>query len=118
MELALPATLHKLSEVSQRTGISRSALYREIINQRKADTGEIKINDKVNWFNPNYIRTENLSDLLNQMYLSKWTQGEQGVFKLFVFLKDNILHRTCLIFVIGVSEISVILIIVKFSCIF
>jgi hypothetical protein len=46
MELALPATLHKLSEVSQRTGISRSALYREIINQRKAETGEIKINDK------------------------------------------------------------------------
>ena len=24
----------------------RSALYREIINQRKAETGEIKINDK------------------------------------------------------------------------
>lgn len=44
MEIALPATLHTLGEVSQRTKISRSALYREIINQRKAKTGEIEIN--------------------------------------------------------------------------
>jgi hypothetical protein len=40
MEIALPATLHSLSDVSARTKISRSALYREIINQRKK-TGEI-----------------------------------------------------------------------------
>ena len=30
MESALPATLHKLIEVGSRTGLSRSALYREI----------------------------------------------------------------------------------------
>jgi excisionase family DNA binding protein len=30
MENALPPTLHKLSAVSARTGLSRSALYREI----------------------------------------------------------------------------------------
>jgi hypothetical protein len=45
MELALPATLHKLNDVSQRTGISRSALYREIINQRTPN-GEIRTNAK------------------------------------------------------------------------
>jgi hypothetical protein len=43
MELVLPATLHSLSDVSARTKISRSALYREIINQRGKD-GEIKTN--------------------------------------------------------------------------
>jgi len=72
----------------------------------------------VNWFKPNSIRIENLSELLNRIFSPKWTQAEQGVFKLFVFLKDNILHRTCPIFVIGVSEISVILIIVNFFFIF
>ena len=30
MESALPATLHKLGEVGSRTGLSRSAIYREI----------------------------------------------------------------------------------------
>ena len=30
MENALPPTLHKLATVSARTGLSRSALYREI----------------------------------------------------------------------------------------
>ena len=43
MELVLPATLHSLSDVSARTKISRSALYREIINQR-TPSGEIRTN--------------------------------------------------------------------------
>jgi hypothetical protein len=43
MELVLPATLHSLSDVSARTKISRSALYREIINQRTRK-GEIRTN--------------------------------------------------------------------------
>lgn len=30
LETAIPRTLHKLSAVSARTGLSRSALYREI----------------------------------------------------------------------------------------
>jgi len=42
-ELALPATLHKLGAVSLRTGLSRSALYREIQNP-KSMTGEVREN--------------------------------------------------------------------------
>ena len=44
-ELALPATLHKLKEVSERTGISRSALYREILNP-KDPNGVLRSNPK------------------------------------------------------------------------
>lgn len=44
MELVLPTSLHKLGTVSERTGLSRSALYREIRNQ-KTTTGEIRINE-------------------------------------------------------------------------
>jgi len=43
MELTLPASMWKLSEVSQRTGLSRSALYREIKNP-KSMTGEVREN--------------------------------------------------------------------------
>jgi hypothetical protein len=43
-ELALPATLHKLGAVSLRTGLSRSALYREIQNPKNVN-GEIRINE-------------------------------------------------------------------------
>jgi hypothetical protein len=43
-ELALPATLHKLGAVSLRTGLSRSALYREIQNPKNV-SGEIRINE-------------------------------------------------------------------------
>lgn len=43
MELTLPATMHKLGEVSIRTGLSRSALYREIKNP-KSVTGEVREN--------------------------------------------------------------------------
>lgn len=42
-ETALPPTLHKLTAVSARTGLSRSALYREIKNRRRA-SGVIEIN--------------------------------------------------------------------------
>jgi excisionase family DNA binding protein len=34
METSLPPTLHKLAQVSARTGLSRSALYREINSGR------------------------------------------------------------------------------------
>ena len=43
MELTLPATMWKLAEVSKRTGLSRSALYREIKNP-KSMTGEVRQN--------------------------------------------------------------------------
>lgn len=43
MELALPPTMWKLAEVSRRTGLSRSALYREIKNP-KSVTGEVREN--------------------------------------------------------------------------
>ncbi|CAB4767893.1 unannotated protein [freshwater metagenome] len=43
MELTLPASMWKLSEVSLRTGLSRSALYREIKNP-KSVTGELREN--------------------------------------------------------------------------
>lgn len=43
MEISLPASMWKLSEVSQRTGLSRSALYREIRNP-KSLAGEVREN--------------------------------------------------------------------------
>ncbi len=43
MEIALPASMWRLSEVSARTGLSRSALYREIRNP-KSVTGEVREN--------------------------------------------------------------------------
>lgn len=43
MENALPPTLHKLSAVSTRTGLSRSALYREIYNPEKNPNGRLKV---------------------------------------------------------------------------
>lgn len=43
MENALPPTLHKLSAVSSRTGLSRSALYREIYHPEKNPNGRLKV---------------------------------------------------------------------------
>ena len=43
MEIALPASMWKLTEVSKRTGLSRSALYREIKNP-KSLAGEVREN--------------------------------------------------------------------------
>lgn len=43
MEIALPASMWRLTEVSKRTGLSRSALYREIKNP-KSMTGEVREN--------------------------------------------------------------------------
>jgi len=43
MELSLPASMWRLAEVSNRTGLSRSALYREIKNP-KSVTGELRDN--------------------------------------------------------------------------
>lgn len=44
-ELALPATLHKIGAVSLRTGLSRSALYREIRNPKNVH-GEVRVNEQ------------------------------------------------------------------------
>jgi hypothetical protein len=71
MELALPATLHKLSDVSQRTGISRSALYREIINQR-TPSGEIRTNAKgrlnvVHVWRSVRVREQDLIEFINSL---------------------------------------------------
>jgi predicted DNA-binding transcriptional regulator AlpA len=43
MEIALPASMWRLTEVSKRTGLSRSALYREIKNP-KSISGEVREN--------------------------------------------------------------------------
>lgn len=43
MESTLPATMWKLTEVLRRTGLSRSALYREIKNP-KGISGEVRDN--------------------------------------------------------------------------
>jgi predicted DNA-binding transcriptional regulator AlpA len=43
MESAIPPTLHKLVDVSARTGLSRSAIYREIYNPKNT-TGEVRFN--------------------------------------------------------------------------
>jgi hypothetical protein len=43
METALPATMWKLPEVSRRTGLSRSALYREFKNPKSLN-GEVREN--------------------------------------------------------------------------
>lgn len=43
MEMALPATMWRLTEVCKRTGLSRSALYREIKNP-KSIAGEVRVN--------------------------------------------------------------------------
>lgn len=43
METALPPSLHKLSGVIARTGLSRSAIYREIYHPEKNPTGRLKV---------------------------------------------------------------------------
>jgi len=43
METSLPPTLHQLASVSARTGLSRSALYREIFHSEKNPTGRLKV---------------------------------------------------------------------------
>lgn len=43
MEIALPASMWRLTEVTKRTGLSRSALYREIKNP-KSMSGEVREN--------------------------------------------------------------------------
>ena len=43
MEIALPASMWRLTEVSKRTGLSRSAWYREIRNP-KSNSGEVREN--------------------------------------------------------------------------
>ena len=43
MENSLPPTLHKLASVSARTGLSRSALYREMFHAEKNPQGRLKV---------------------------------------------------------------------------
>ena len=43
METSLLPALHKLTSVSTRTGLSRSALYREIYHPEKNPSGRLKV---------------------------------------------------------------------------
>ena len=43
METAFVPALHKLTTVSARTGLSRSALYREIYSEEKNPAGRLKV---------------------------------------------------------------------------
>lgn len=58
METPLPPTLHKLSAVSARTGLSRSALYRE------AKTGRLKT---VKIGRAVRVREQDLIDFINAL---------------------------------------------------
>jgi len=71
METELPAKLHKLGAVSARTGLSRSALYREMYN-RKSPTGEIRFNElgrlKVVYVGRSIrVREQDLTDFINAL---------------------------------------------------
>jgi excisionase family DNA binding protein len=58
METQLPPTLHKLSAVSARTGLSRSALYREA---KKGRLKTLKIGRAVR------VREQDLIDFINAL---------------------------------------------------
>jgi predicted DNA-binding transcriptional regulator AlpA len=64
MEVSLPATLHKLASVSARTGLSRSALYREIYNSEKNPTGRLKV---VRIGRSVRVREQDLTDFIDSL---------------------------------------------------
>jgi excisionase family DNA binding protein len=57
-EIALPPTLHKLNQVSARTGLSRSAIYREI------NAGKLKV---VKIGRAVRVREKDLTDFINAL---------------------------------------------------
>ena len=64
METSLPPTLHKLASVSARTGLSRSALYREIFHSEKNPTGRLKV---VRIGRSVRVREQDLTDFINAL---------------------------------------------------
>jgi DNA-binding phage protein len=63
METQLPPTLHKMTGVSARTGLSRSALYREI-NSAANPTGRLKV---VRIGRAVRVREQDLADFINAL---------------------------------------------------
>ncbi len=63
METQLPPTLHKLTGVSARTGLSRSALYREIHSETNP-AGRLKV---VRIGRAVRVREQDLADFINAL---------------------------------------------------
>jgi predicted DNA-binding transcriptional regulator AlpA len=63
METSLPPTLHKLASVSARTGLSRSALYREIKSEANPE-GRLKV---VRIGRAVRVREQDLNDFINAL---------------------------------------------------
>jgi predicted DNA-binding transcriptional regulator AlpA len=64
METSLPPTLHKLASVSARTGLSRSALYREIFHSEKNPNGRLKV---VRIGRSVRVREQDLNDFIDSL---------------------------------------------------
>jgi len=64
METSLPPTLHKLASVSARTGLSRSALYREIFHSEKNPTGRLRV---VRIGRSVRVREQDLNDFIDSL---------------------------------------------------
>ena len=64
METSLPPTLPKLAGVSARTGLSRSALYREIFHSEKNPTGRLKV---VRIGRSVRVREQDLTDFIDSL---------------------------------------------------
>lgn len=64
METSLPPTLHKLASVSARTGLSRSAIYREIFHSQKNPAGRLKV---VRIGRSVRVREQDLTDFIDSL---------------------------------------------------
>ena len=64
METSLPPTLHKLASVGVRTGLSRSALYREIFHPEKNPAGRLKV---VRIGRSVRVREQDLNDFIDSL---------------------------------------------------
>jgi predicted DNA-binding transcriptional regulator AlpA len=67
METALPPTLHKLASVSARTGLSRSAIYREIFHPEKNPAGRLKV---VRIGRSVRVREQDLTSFINSLAIN------------------------------------------------
>jgi hypothetical protein len=64
METALLPTLHKIGAVCERTGLSRSALYREIYSAESNPLGRLKV---VRVGRAVRVREQDLADFINAL---------------------------------------------------
>lgn len=64
METALLPTLHKIGAVCERTGLSRSALYREIYSPENNPLGRLKV---VRVGRAVRVREQDLADFINAL---------------------------------------------------